>query len=81
MIHRSIRGGEMHARELLIIELGRLAGEFGPTAEVRALIVLAEVIRWLRQHGHGDITLSAQNHLFGKKFRSNTVISVEGITS
>lgn len=67
----------MTSREIFEFEVSALEQEVGVSAKVRTYRVLAEVVRWLRQCGHGNVTLSAVNNLFGEKIRTETIISVD----
>ena len=58
-------------------ELQLLAREQGDDAAASACAVLAAVIRWLREEGHGNVALSAVGHRFSQKFRTETVVTVE----
>jgi hypothetical protein len=67
----------MTSREVFEFELSALEQKVGSNAKVRAYQVLAETVRWLRQCGHGNVTLSAVNNLFGEKIRTETIINVD----
>jgi hypothetical protein len=56
-------------------EITKLKQECGPKAQTRTCQVLAEVVKWLRENGHGNVTLSAVNHLLGEKIKTETVIT------
>ena len=64
-------------KSTLEAELEALRKECGEKAEIRACLVLVEVVRWVRQAGHGKLTLSALDHLVGYKVRVDSVITVE----
>lgn len=51
--------------------------EFGQRATEQAYLIFGKVIAWLRKHGHGDVRLSAIDHIFASKFRGDTVFSVD----
>jgi hypothetical protein len=59
-------------------ELDELRQEIGPEAWSSTCRVLAAVVRWLRLAGHGDVKLSAMNHVLGEKFRVDSVVTVGG---
>jgi len=67
----------MTSKEIFEFEVSALEQEVGVSAKVRTYQVFAEVVRWLRQCGHGNVTLSAVNNLFGDKIRTETIINVE----
>jgi hypothetical protein len=67
----------MTPREVFEFEVSALEQEVGTAAKLRAYQVLAEVVRWLRKSGHGNITLSAVNNLFGEKIRTETIVSID----
>lgn len=67
----------MTSREIFESEVSALEQEVGPNSKVRTYQVLAEAVRWLRQCGHGNVTLSAVNNLFGEKIRTETIINVD----
>jgi hypothetical protein len=67
----------MTSREIFEFEIAALEQEIGKSAESRTYRVLAEVVRWLRQSGHGNVTLSAVNNLLGTKIRTETIIGIE----
>lgn len=54
-----------------------LRAEFGQHAIEQAYLILGRVIVWLREHGHGEVRLSAIDHIFASKFRGDTVFSVD----
>jgi hypothetical protein len=58
-------------------EIESYAREFGDDAASRALRVLCKVLFWGRNFGHGNLVLSAVNHIFGLKIRADTVFSVK----
>ena len=66
----------MTSREVFEHEVSALEQEVGINAETRTYQVLAEVVKWLRKCGHGNVTLSAVNNLFGEKIRTETIVSV-----
>ena len=68
---------KMNPRAVFESEIAALQHHAGTTAELRTYQVLAEVVRWLRQSGHGNVTLSAVNSLLGTKIRTETIIAVE----
>ena len=55
-----------------IVELER---RFGLETKLRTYRVLTEVVRWLRESGHGDITLRAADHLLEQEIRAETTIT------
>jgi hypothetical protein len=67
----------MTSREIFEFEVSALEQEIGSSAKMRTYRVLAEVVRWLRQSGHGNVTLSAVNNLLGEKIRTETIISID----
>ena len=67
----------MTSRELFEIEIEAFEHEIGHSAQLRTYRVLAEVVRWLRQCGHGNVILSAVNNLPGTKIRTETIIGIE----
>jgi len=67
----------MTSREVFEFEVSALEQKVGSNAKVRTYQVLAEAVRWLRQCGHGNVTLSAVNNLFGEKIRTETIINVD----
>ena len=66
----------MNPRTTFDQEMEALNKKAGPEAASRAYLVLSDVIRWLHDHGHGDIKLSAINHMLGSKFRVDSVFDV-----
>ena len=58
-------------------EIEALKEKTGEEAAARALLVFSEATHWLREWGHGDLTISAVNHIFGLKIRANTVICIK----
>jgi len=66
----------MTSREIFESEVSALEQEVGMNAKMRTYQVFAEVVRWLRQNGHGNVTLSAVNNLLGEKIRTETIVSV-----
>ena len=58
-------------------EISSYAHEFGEDAACRALRILCKVVYWGRKFGHGNLVLSAVNHVFGLKIRADTVFSVK----
>ena len=67
----------MTSRDIFEFEIAALEQEIGQSAKSRTYRVLAEVVRWLRQSGHGNVTLSAVNNLLGTKIRTETIIGIE----
>jgi len=59
-------------------QIAELEKRFGPKTRLRTYQVLTEVVKWLRESGHGNITLSAVNHLLGQKIRAETIITTNG---
>ena len=59
-------------------EIALLEQEWGLKAKLRAYQNLASVVRWVRESGHGSITLNAVGHLLGEKIRTETVITAGG---
>lgn len=68
---------QMTSREIFDFEVAALEQEIGGSAKERTYQVLAEVVRWLRKSGHGNVTLSAVNNLFGSKIRTETIVSID----
>lgn len=66
----------MKAQEDFEEEMRLLERKVGQDAIDRTYCVLTLLLRWLRCHGHGDVTLSAINHMFGAKIRGDTVFTV-----
>jgi len=58
-------------------EIRSYANEFGEDAACRALRVFCKVVYWGRNFGHGNLVLSAVNHIFGLKIRADTVFSIK----
>ena len=58
-------------------EMKLLRRDAGRDSVDRAYRVLALVLRWLRCHGHGNLQLSAVNHMLGTKIRGDTVFTYE----
>lgn len=56
-------------------QIAELEKRFGSKAKIRTYQVLTEVVRWLRVSGHGNLTLSAMDHLLGQKIRTETIIT------
>ena len=75
LINKEIR--EMTAKEMFECEVSALEEQAGSKAKTRTYQVLSEVVRWLRQSGHGNVTLSAVNNYLGAKIRTETIISVD----
>lgn len=69
------------ARSRFDQEMRALQDAVGATAARRAYYVFASVVRWLRCYGHGDVRLSAIDHLFALKIRCDTVHDVEANVS
>jgi len=59
-------------------QIAELEKRFGPRTKVRTYQVLTEVVKWLHESGHGNITLSAVDHLLGQKIRAETIITTDG---
>jgi len=59
-------------------QIAELEKRFGPRTKERTYQVLTEVIKWLHEEGHGNITLSAVDHLLGQKIRAETIITTNG---
>jgi len=59
-------------------QIAELEERFGPKTKLRTYQVLTEVVRWLHESGHGNITLSAVDHLLGQKIRAETIITTDG---
>jgi len=66
-----------HAFKTFEDEITSYAHEFGEEAACRALRVFCKVVYWGKKFGHGDIVISAVNHVFGQKIRGDTVFSVK----
>ena len=66
-----------HSRGLLK-EVDLIGQQYGEKAQARTCEVLKEVAIWTRINGHGNITLSAVNHLLGNKIRTETIITTKG---
>lgn len=66
----------MQQRNQLIRQLDVLARDVGIEAEAQSCLVLAAVVEWLISVGHGDVKLSAFQHMLGAKFRTDSVVSV-----
>jgi len=66
-----------YEREVFDREVAALKDEVGGKAVDRAYLVFAITIQWLRQWGHGNLILSAIDHVFGLKIRADTVFSVK----
>ena len=71
----------VNARDQLNLELDALASARGPKVEERNCWVLAEVVRWTREMGHGDLRVSAISGMLALKFRVDSIVTVEGIAS
>jgi len=56
-------------------QIAELEKQFGSKAKIRTYQVLTEVVRWLRISGHGNLTLSAVEHLLGQKICTKTIIT------
>jgi len=67
----------MYFKELFQKEMEALKREAGDKAEMRNYQVLVELVRWLRKEGHGNVKLSAVDHILGAKFRTDTIITVK----
>ena len=59
-------------------QIAELERRCGPKTKLRTYQVLTEVVRWLHESGHGNITLSAVDHLLGQKIRAETIITTDG---
>ena len=59
-------------------EMNMLRQQFGWEAEARLYLVMAAVAKWVRDAGHGNVTLSAVNHILGQKIRIETIITAKG---
>ncbi|OHB54308.1 MAG: hypothetical protein A2173_11265 [Planctomycetes bacterium RBG_13_44_8b] len=59
-------------------QIDELEKRFGIKTKERTYQVLTEVVRWLDESGHGNITLSAVDHLLGQKLRAETIITTNG---
>jgi hypothetical protein len=68
----------MTAEDIFQGQLAELEKRFGPKTKLRTYQVLTEVVRWLDESGHGNITLSAVDHLLGQKIRAETIITTNG---
>ena len=58
-------------------QIAELEKRFGRRTKVRTYQVMTEVVRWLRESGHGNITLSAVDHIPGQKIRAETIITTD----
>lgn len=58
-------------------ELEALGREFGHDKAENARRAFAEVARWLRQTGHGDVRLSAVGHKLSSKVRFDSVVDLD----
>ena len=67
--------GLMNAEAILREEIKSLEREFGAKAKLRLCRNLTAVVRWVRESGHGNVTLSAVDHLLGPKIRTETIIT------
>ncbi len=68
------------AHDLLAKELSELRRQFGPEAEAKALKALALAVRWVRDYGHGSVTLNAIDHRFNSKLNINMLIDSESVS-
>ena len=59
-------------------EITLLERECGLKAKLMAYRNLVAVVRWVRESGHGSITLNAVDHFLGDKIRTETVITAGG---
>jgi hypothetical protein len=68
----------MTAEDIFQGKLTELEKRYGPKTKLRTYQVLTEVVKWLDESGHGNITLSAVDHLLGQKIRAETIITTNG---
>ena len=68
----------MKVEETFRKQITELEKRFGPQTKLRTYQVLTEVVKWLHESGHGNVTLSAIDHLFGQKIRAETIITTNG---
>lgn len=68
--------GEQSAYRIFEREFEALKKEKGLESATRALLVFSKALCWLRQWGHGNLTLSAVDHLFGLKLRGDTIMTI-----
>lgn len=73
IVHKSFMS-ELRKLENQIVLLKR---EHGDVAARDTCDVLEAFVRWVRTEGHGNVTLSAFDHKVSRKFRTETVVTVE----
>ena len=66
----------MNCEDKLKTEISRLGEQCGPKAERRVCQILTEVVKWVREAGHGSITLHAVDHFLGEKIKTETVVTI-----
>lgn len=59
-------------------EISKLRNLYGPKVEQRTYQILTEVVKWVRESGHGSITMHAVDHILGEKIRTETIITTGG---
>lgn len=64
----------MEHSKVLLKEIELLGHKHGIQAQIRTYQVLTEIVRWARESGHGNITLSAIDHIFSEKIKTETYI-------
>jgi len=64
----------MEHSKILLEEIEHLGQKHGLKAQIRTCQVLTEIVRWAKESGHGNITLSAIDHIFSEKIKTETYI-------
>ena len=64
-------------QELLAEEIELIGQQYGAKVKSRTCQVLKQVIKWVRVSGHGNVTLSAVDHNFSEKIKTETYIKAD----
>jgi hypothetical protein len=60
----------------LTTELEALRRQCGVAQEQETCRVLTAIVRWLREHGHGNVRLAAIDHRFSPKVHFDSVVDL-----
>jgi hypothetical protein len=66
-------------RDVFESEMKSLGIQITPGVVPRTYLILAEVLRWLRLSGHGEVRLAAIEHRLSPKLRVDSVVTVREI--
>ena len=66
-----------YAEKIFDKEMCALKEKAGEDPAARAFLVFSAALNWLRNDGHGNLIISALDHSFGLKIKTETVISIK----